>query len=196
MSSEARFCATPPGPSSAPVFLAGDLERIFNATFAELGCQLRGGAAEPLYQPRREAAELDVIHYTRDYYASALHEVAHWCIAGDRRRREVDYGYWYAPDGRTPAQQQVFEQVEIRPQALEWLFHLCCGHRFRLSADNLESGVGASTAFRDAVTDQARRYVRALQGEGSVPARGRRFGLVLCDFYGRPLPREEEVNLP
>ncbi len=33
-----------------------------------------------------------------------------------------DLGYWYAPDGRIEEQQALFEQVEIKPQAIEWLF--------------------------------------------------------------------------
>lgn len=200
MHPEALFANPPPFPPADPfVFLSSDLERLFNFTFEALGCQLRGGAAEPLYTPRPNAAEPDVIHYTRDYFASALHEVAHWCIAGAERRREVDYGYWYAPDGRTAAQQQAFERVEVKPQALEWLFNLCCGHRFRISADNLEAGVSASATFVAAVTAQARTYVGALRGcesGGVLPARGRRFALTLCDTYGRDLPREEDVRLP
>lgn len=192
----AQFLPHPFSESRPTHFGAVDLESVFNDTFAELGCELRGGADEPLYMPRARPGAPDLIHYTRDYFASALHEVAHWCIAGDERRRRVDYGYWYAPDGRTAAQQRAFEQVEIRPQALEWLFNLCCGHRFLVSADNLEAGLGASECFVAAVSAQARAYVRALRGEGSIPVRGRCFALALGRFYGRPLPREDEVVLP
>lgn len=175
------------------MFLSQDLERIFNHVFFELGCQLCGGVDEPLYTPRASISERDVIRYTRDYFSSALHEVAHWCIAGDERRRLEDYGYWYAPDGRTAAQQHAFERVEVKPQALEWLFNACCGHRFRVSADNLEAGLGASSDFVAAVTNQAHIYARALRSEGGLPARGRRFALALCRFYERALPREEEM---
>src|SRR3546814_2809228 len=48
--------------------------------------------------------------------------VAHWCLAGAARRRQDDYGYWYAADGRDLEQQHLFEQVEVKPQALELLF--------------------------------------------------------------------------
>lgn len=176
-------------------FLAAELELLFSDTFPAEGCVLRGGASEPLYAPRSTPAAVDVIHYTRDYFASALHEVAHWCIAGVERRRQVDYGYWYAPDGRTTAQQRAFEQVEIKPQALEWLFHLCCGHRFRISADNLENGLGASHDFVAAVSEQARSYVQAFAEAGALPARGRAFALALCRAYGQPLPEQNEVVL-
>lgn len=55
-------------------------------------------------------------------FNSALHEISHWTIAGAKRRLLPDLGYWYAPDGRTKEQQDLFEQVEIKPQAIEWLF--------------------------------------------------------------------------
>ncbi len=183
------------------LLVAADLEKVFDRTFAEFDCVLRGGADEPLYTPGRSPREPARVSYTRDYFASALHEVAHWCIAGEARRRQLDYGYWYAPDGRTAAQQRAFEQVEVRPQALEWLFSLCCGHRFRISADNLEAGVGASDRFEAAVRAQARVYVRALASEADdaaagpgLPPRGRLFALSLCAFYRRSPPSESDLE--
>ncbi len=53
------------------------------------------------------------------FYASALHEIAHWCIAGENRCQQVDYGYWYEPNGRSEERQFEFEKVEVKPQALE-----------------------------------------------------------------------------
>jgi len=118
---------------------AQTLERLFNDLFAQAEQTLLcGGAEEPLYTPARGPAPA-LIHYRHDYPASALHEVAHWCIAGARRRKLVDYGYWYAPDGRDARQQREFIQLEARPQALEWFFSLACGLRFRPSLDNLEA---------------------------------------------------------
>ncbi|CAA0096328.1 Elongation factor P hydroxylase [Zhongshania aliphaticivorans] len=64
-------------------------------------------------------------------------EFAHWCIAGERRRQQVDYGYWYEPDGRSLEQQRIFESVEAKPQALEWMFSVAAGLPFRVSIDNL-----------------------------------------------------------
>lgn len=58
-------------------------------------------------------------------------------IAGEQRRLLPDLGYWYAPDGRTAEQQALFEQVEIKPQAIEWLFSKAFGRKFRVSLDNL-----------------------------------------------------------
>jgi elongation factor P hydroxylase len=76
-------------------------------------------------------------------------------------------GYWYAPDGRTQEQQACFEQVEIKPQALEWLLTRACDRRFRVSLDNLNGDAGNGERFRDAV------YARVqdlLQGTAPIPA--------------------------
>lgn len=159
---------------------AAAITRLFDATFlsTERTC-LRGGGEEPLYRPASRPGELHTIVFTRDYAASALHEVAHWCVAGPARRLREDYGYWYAPDGRTAAQQAAFEQVEVRPQALEWLFAEAAGRRFRVSADNLSAGLGPSAAFRAAVHRQALAFCR--QG---VAERPRRFLQALLSASG------------
>ena len=88
---------------------------IFNALFLEeQNTRLQVGAVEPFYQAPK--ANQPAVIYSRDnYFSSALHEIAHWCIAGTERRKLEDYGYWYCPDGRTADQQQAFEQVEIKP---------------------------------------------------------------------------------
>jgi len=131
------------------------IESVFRECF--LGShrtQLSGGAPEPLYLPGCDASVAQ-IYYREDFAASALHEVAHWCIAGPERRRQVDYGYWYAPDGRDVAAQREFERVEVRPQALEWHFALACGCPFRISIDNLQGCGPAGEAFAAAVRAQA-----------------------------------------
>lgn len=118
-----------------------------------------GGGDEPLYEPPAEGPGR--ITYRADYPASALHEVAHWCVAGRRRREQVDYGYWYAPDGRSPEQQAEFEIVEVKPQALEWVFAEAAGVRFVPSADNVEAACGPSEGF---VAALERRRAQLLQG--------------------------------
>lgn len=155
------------------------LEQIFDGLFAErLNTVLRGGAEEPLYRP----GEPNLILYREDYFASALHEVAHWCVAGPERRRLPDFGYWYEPDGRTAAQQALFERVEVKPQALEWVFADACGWGFVLSADNVDGGCGPSDGFAEAVAAEKAR----LLAEG-LPARAGRFCEALKEaFSGRP----------
>ena len=120
-------------------FSCQQLEAVFHDCFFEaFNTRLVGGADEPLYQPAALPGQAHLLHYREDYFASALHEVAHWCIAGERRRGLVDFGYWYAPDGRSAAQQRDFEAVEYKPQALEWHFARACGYRFRISLGNLD----------------------------------------------------------
>lgn len=137
------------------------LESIFNKLFKHTeGTILCSGAEEPLYLPASDPGGFHTIFSTQDYFSSALHEISHWCIAGESRRKLVDYGYWYEPDGRTPEQQALFEQVEVKPQAMEWLFSKACGQIFRLSVDNIgQPEIKASNRFRENVHTQALNYL-------------------------------------
>jgi elongation factor P hydroxylase len=159
------------------------LEDVFNGCFLTTErTRLQGGAAEPLYRPAGGAGELHTLFYREDYFASALHEAAHWCIAGPARRRQVDFGYWYAPEGRDPVQQRAFEAVEIKPQALEWIFSLACGYRFQVSVDNLDATTGALPDTREfcrALVSEARR-----RQYGGLPPRAERFFSALASRFG------------
>jgi hypothetical protein len=160
---------------------AAQVEAVFAACFgASHRTVLRGGGTEPLYQPADREGEAHRIVYRADYVASALHEVAHWCIAGARRRGLVDYGYWYQPDGRDEAAQRAFEAVEVRPQALEWIFADACGLSFTLSADNVEAGAGPSARFAASVREERERLLAV-----GLPARSRMFRRALSDCHSR-----------
>lgn len=116
------------------------LVTIFNALFEiPYNTRLVGGGEEPLYLPSDTQQNCHLLVFREDYFASALHEISHWCIAGRSRRKQKDFGYWYIPDGRNQQQQTSFEQVEIKPQALEWIFSVAAGYSFRISSDNLNS---------------------------------------------------------
>ena len=88
---------------------------IFNQAFSDgYNTRLVKGGKEPEYLPADDDCHYHRIIFTRDYFASALHEIAHWCIAGEQRRQQHDYGYWYAPDGRNIQQQKLpFVSVQI-----------------------------------------------------------------------------------
>jgi len=126
-----------------------------------------------------DAVTFHQVIFARGFFASALHEVAHWCIAGESRRQRVDFGYWYAPDGRNAAQQKAFERVEVRPQALEWIFSQAAGSQFFISADNLGGDATDMDDFRHAVHSQVIQYCR--QG---LPTRALQFRDALSMFYG------------
>lgn len=111
--------------------------------------------SEPFYQPATTAEPWHQIQFAHGYFNSALHELAHWCVAGEQRRLLPDYGYWYEPDGRSAEQQQAFEQVEVYPQAIEWHLTAAAGRRFRVSVDNLNGEATDSTPFKRAVANRA-----------------------------------------
>ena len=156
-----------------------DLIRLFDQCFAAShNTCLLGGGAEPSYLPADAWQPLHRIVFTRDYFRSALHEVAHWCVAGAARRQQVDFGYWYAPDGRTAAQQTAFEQVEVKPQALEWLFCEAAGHRFRVSLDNLSGEATDPLPFSRRVLAQVHHYL-----DNGIPERAACFIDALLTHY-------------
>ncbi|GBL03426.1 elongation factor P hydroxylase [Glaciecola sp. KUL10] len=158
-----------------------DLQRIFNNCFAvEFRTCLQGFADEPLYIPEKNG-QLAEIHYSHDYFASALHEIAHWCIAGPRRRTLEDYGYWYSPDGRNKEQQLAFQKVEVKPQALELAFSSACGKPFRVSADNLNGSYQDTQAFEQQVQQQ---YATDLKN--GFTKRASVFLIALHHFYQTP----------
>lgn len=101
--------------------------------------RLVGGFDEPFYKAP-VGGEMAEIRFTHDYERSALHELAHWCVAGKARRRLDDFGYWYIPDGRNNVQQQAFYRVEATPQAIEKHFCTALDIPFAVSVDNLGNG--------------------------------------------------------
>ncbi len=157
-----------------------DLIAIFNRLFAQShNTTLEKGGDEPLYLPAGPQSGCHRLVFKHDYFASALHEIAHWCIAGAKRREQIDYGYWYAPDGRTKQQQHEFELVEVKPQALEWIFATAARYKFSVSSDNLAAGAASNHAFELAVYRQVLRYC-----ERGLPARAEQVRLALAGFYG------------
>lgn len=149
--------------------LSDVLVTVFNKVFKTTDdTVLRGGAAEPYYEPGSPS----VIHFREDFDRSALHEVAHWCVAGAARRRLPDYGYWYAPDGRNTEQQTAFYNVEVKPQAIEALFCETLEIPFTVSVDNLTVAMDSPEldVFRVAVSSE----VSLLRQQG-LPIRALRF---------------------
>ncbi len=131
--------------------------------------RLVAGEDEPIYWPARDGEPARIV-FAHGFLSSALHEIAHWCIAGFERRQLEDYGYWYQPDGRSEAQQLAFEAVEARPQALEKLFRQALGMPFEPSLDNLSNPVAEvrRRAFAARIEEECDRMLR-----GDMPYRGR-----------------------
>jgi elongation factor P hydroxylase len=163
--------------------------------------RLISGAEEPVYLPadmpdnkqsQQNQAGGTAYHrlcFRQDYLSSALHEIAHWCLAGTQRLLLEDFGYWYQPDGRSAEQQQVFEAVEVRPQALEWMFSVACGQRFQPSADNLSGGQSQpSGEFSQAVMEQAKSWCEV----GTMPSRAEQFLAALVERFALANPRDQQ----
>ena len=162
-------------PSPLTEITLEDLERVFRECFfARYHTILVGGGDEPVYLPSEDPARIPHrVVFREDYFASALHEVAHWCLAGRERRRLEDYGYWYAPDGRSADEQREFERVEAAPQALEWILADACGIPFHLSADNLDIRSGPSEDFSRTVQERRARFLeRGLPPRAAAYRRG------------------------
>lgn len=162
--------------------LAKVLEDLFRTCFADnYQTELLGGATEPLYRPSGVGSDhaMHQIFYRDDFFASALHEIAHWCIAGEPRRLQLDFGYWYVPEGRSTADQTRFLSVEVKPQAIELLFSLCADFPFRVSVDNFsENSTQLAESFYRKVIEQALHYV-----ERGLPARSQIFCEALIAYY-------------
>lgn len=156
-----------------------DLITIFNDCFFEkYNTLLIKGPDEPLYLPANENQPHHSLFFAYGFFASALHECSHWLIAGKERRTQVDFGYWYAPDGRSSQEQALFQTVEVKPQALEWILSMASGYRFRTSIDNLNGKESDTDAFKAAVYEQVKLYC-----EKGIPLRAQIFRDALCHFY-------------
>ena len=176
-----------PGAKPGQQFRIKDVIDIFDGTFlASYNTRLLLGASDPVYVPASNRYPHHRIYFAHGFFRSALHEIAHWCIAGKVRRHIVDYGYWYKPDGRNLDEQRRFEQVECKPQALEWLFCLSTGHPFEVSCDNLAAEDPTAInidAFAEKVATQLQAYA-----EYGLPQRAAIFASALQQFYRQPNP--------
>lgn len=152
------------------------LADAFNLSFGETYnvCCL-GGFAQPEYLTAAQTQGPAQLRYTRDYAASALHEIAHWCVAGKPRLAQTDFGYGYLPPPRDNAAQQRFFALEFKVQALEAWFASGTGVRFVASADNFECSDEARTAFAQQIAD-------ALQAckLSDIPLRAQAFTIALA----------------
>ena len=162
---------------------SADIEALFNRLFFdEFNTRLEGGGEEPVYLPADDNCSHNRLVYRADFASSALHETAHWCIAGAVRRQQVDFGYWYAPEDRDSQQQKKFECAEIKPQALEWCFSVAAGLPFQVSVDNFSVGEQQRLAFTARVREQVSQYLQY-----GLPERAQCFCDALRSEYGGSL---------
>jgi elongation factor P hydroxylase len=167
-----------------------DLITLFNNTFADrFNTVLIAGEDEPVYLPADAQNRQHRIAFAHGFYASALHEVAHWLVAGEQRRLLVDYGYWYEPDGRDAKLQAEFEKVEITPQAIEWALAASCGFKFDVSVDNLGGISIDRLSFKHKVHDRVMNYL-----QNGLSKRAMLLINACQDFYHTPVLSAELFN--
>ncbi len=150
---------------------------LFNRLFsAKYNTVLECGGEDPLYIP----GDPNRLIFARGFIQSAFHEIAHWCIAGEKRRMLNDFGYWYIPDGRSPIVQKRFEKVEIKPQALEWVFSSAAGMPFFVSTDNLSGNITSDIRFKIEVQKSALNLIKK-----GLPKRAELFKKNLLEQYSK-----------
>jgi elongation factor P hydroxylase len=159
-----------------------DLITIFNSCFLkDYNTLLVKGGDEPIYLPASVNQPQNSIFFAYGFFASALHECSHWLIAGKERRTLTDFGYWYEPDGRSSETQSLFQSVEIKPQAMEWILSSACNAPFRTSIDNLNGTESDTNTFKLNVYAQVKVYC-----EKGLSPRAETFRQALCHFYKTP----------
>lgn len=170
-----------------------ELTELFNQTFEnEFNVRLVKGKDEPIYLPANtgegeiNAQPFAQVVFAHGFFASALHEIAHWCLAGAERRTRIDYGYWYCPDGRTAEQQAKFQSVEIKPQAIEWALCAAAGFTFRVSCDNLSGDELGQQPDRKAFERDVQSQLELYLQKG-LPARAMQFVEALAIHYQQPV---------
>jgi len=164
-----------------------DLISLFDNTFYQnYQTRLIRGDDEPIYLPADKEHHFHRIIFAHGYYASGMHEISHWLIAGEKRRLIEDYGYWYCPDGRTAKEQAEFEKVEIKPQAIEWALCIAAGFKFNVSADNLNGEQPCRMMFQNKVHNQVLKYL-----ESGFCQRTQQLLKAFSDFYQTPWPLTE-----
>jgi elongation factor P hydroxylase len=167
-----------------------DLITLFNNTFVDrFNTVLIAGEDEPVYLPADAQNRQHRIEFAHGFYASALHEIAHWLVAGEQRRLLVDYGYWYEPDGRDAKLQAEFEKVEITPQAIEWALAASCGFKFDVSVDNLGGISIDRLSFKHKVHDRVMTYL-----QNGLSKRAMLLINACQDFYHTPVLSPELFN--
>jgi elongation factor P hydroxylase len=139
---------------------AAEIAGCFNFLFGRSHrVEMIGGGGEPEYLPATDESP-GYVRYRSNFAHSALHEAAHWCIAGARRRQQVDYGYWYQSPPRDETTQLAFVQAESRVQALESILTSAAGMVFRVSLDDVENLFRFEADFADAVATATAQWWR------------------------------------
>jgi len=155
---------------------------IFNQCFGQTyNVEISGGADEPLYTPATSTKAAQLI-FRENFPASALHEAAHWCIAGELRRNSTDFALTYIAAPRSETEQEQFLAAEVRTQSLESIFAAAANVTFNPSADNLDCDV---SDFVEAIAEYNAKTLIWLNSKAGSRAMQFREALITLTEYGR-----------
>jgi len=158
-----------------------ELAQVFDRLFYETwNTKLEPSPSDPIYLPASDECSYHRIMYYQDFFSSALHEISHWCIAGEKRRTQIDFGYWYKPERSKLEEQELFERYETKVQGLEWVLSSAAGKEFFVSCDCFDQSLLDLEKFRKSITKEALRIAKSK----CLPVRTTKFITALRDHFG------------
>ncbi len=127
------------------------------------------------------------------HHYEQLIEIFNSCFADEFNTRLIkgdDEPIYLPADAEVPYNQ--FEDVEVKPQALDWLFCVAAGYPFNVSCDNLEGDFEPDrVVFQRRVHAQVMDYLA-----NGIPERPARFIKALQNYYHTPELTAEQFPWP
>ena len=97
--------------------MAADLQLIIELFeqqfFDRFNTRLEAGASEPVYLPASGDCAWHRLCFREDYISSALHETAHWCIAGLERLKLEDFASLFFHNNKNNTSYRELENPHI-----------------------------------------------------------------------------------
>ncbi|XPE56836.1 elongation factor P hydroxylase [Shigella flexneri] len=128
---------------------------------------------------------LTVLVFAHGFLASALHEIFTRVSPVKQKREQVDFGYWYCPDGRDAETKGQFEDVEVKPQAFDCVVARGGGFRSTLAATTWKVTLNRTIVFQRRVHAQVMTYLTR-----GIPSRPATLWTTQLLPYAEPLTAE------
>ncbi len=133
------------------------------------------------------------IVFAHGFYASAIHEISHWCIAGKARRELVDFSATgIARMGVMPKRKASLKMLKRSRRHSTGCSVLAAGYPLNVSCDNLEGDFEPDrVVFQRRVHAQVMDYLA-----NGIPERPARFIKALQNYYHTPELTAEQFPWP